>query len=99
MHFSLKNDLTSLKELFTRDEGPVKTGGLLERVTLQQAVLEATSASLIALRDLKRSSAGAQEPVEDSEGALHRAHEALGGGQDYASIGGEGATTHRILAC
>jgi hypothetical protein len=36
MHFSLKNDLTSLKELFKilRDEGPVKTGGLLERGTL-----------------------------------------------------------------
>jgi hypothetical protein len=36
MHFSLKNDLTSLKELFRvlREEGPVKTGGLLERGTL-----------------------------------------------------------------
>jgi hypothetical protein len=36
MHFSLKNDLTSLNELFKilRDEGPVKTGGLLERGTL-----------------------------------------------------------------
>lgn len=36
MHFSLKSDLTSLKELFRilRDEGPVKTGGLLERGTL-----------------------------------------------------------------
>ena len=36
MHFSLKKDLTSLKELFRvlREEGPVKTGGLLERGTL-----------------------------------------------------------------
>jgi hypothetical protein len=36
MHFSLKGDLTSLKELFRilREEGPVKTGGLLERGTL-----------------------------------------------------------------
>lgn len=36
MHFSLKNDLTSLTELFRilREEGPVKTGGLLERGTL-----------------------------------------------------------------
>lgn len=33
MHFSLKKDLTSLKELFRvlREHGPVKTGGLLER--------------------------------------------------------------------
>jgi hypothetical protein len=36
MHFSLKKDLASLKELFRvlREEGPVKTGGLLERGTL-----------------------------------------------------------------
>jgi hypothetical protein len=36
MHFSLKSDLTSLKELFRvlREDGPVKTGGLLERGTL-----------------------------------------------------------------
>jgi hypothetical protein len=33
---------------------------------------------------------GSVEPVEDSEGALHRANEALQGGQDYASIGSEG---------
>jgi len=36
MHFSLKNDLATLKELFRilREEGPTKTAGLLERGTL-----------------------------------------------------------------